>query len=50
MSGGRCQPGGEGRAQALQGLGRYDEALAELTRAANRPENGGINTTQRLGC
>ena len=36
------------RAQALQGLGRYDEALAELTRAANRPENGGINTTQRL--
>jgi tetratricopeptide (TPR) repeat protein len=36
------------RAQALAGLGRYDEALRQLARAADRPENGRINVTQRL--
>ena len=36
------------RARALAGLGRYDEALATLTRAASRPEAGHINVTQRV--
>ena len=36
------------RAEALAGLGRYDEALATLTRATNRPEAGHINVAQRF--
>jgi tetratricopeptide (TPR) repeat protein len=36
------------RARALAGLGRYDEALTTMVRAANRPEAGHINLTQRL--
>lgn len=36
------------RAKALATLGRYDEAVAELAKAANRPENGHLNITQRF--
>ena len=36
------------RARALAGLGRYDEALEQMNRAATRPEAGHINVTQRI--
>ncbi len=36
------------RAQALQRLGRWDEAVAQLRRAARRPEGGAMNVSQVL--
>lgn len=36
------------RALALQGLGRSDEAVVQLRRAARRPEGGGMNVSQAL--
>ena len=36
------------RARALAGLGRYDEALAQMTEAASRPEGGNGAVTRRL--
>lgn len=36
------------RAQALQGLGRWDEAVVQQRRAARRPENGRMNVSQAL--
>lgn len=36
------------RAVALAGLGRWEEALKQLTRAARRPEGGGMNVSQAI--
>lgn len=36
------------RAVALQGLGRWGEAVVQLRRAARRPEGGGMNVSQAL--
>jgi tetratricopeptide (TPR) repeat protein len=36
------------RARALAGLGRYDEALAQMVQAASLPEAGHANVTQRM--
>lgn len=36
------------RARALQGLGRWDEALAQRRKAARRPQDGGPNVSQAL--
>jgi len=38
----------DSRAQALQRLGRWDEAVTQLRKAARRPENGGMNVSQTL--
>jgi hypothetical protein len=36
------------RSRALQDLGRWDEALSDLTRASKRPENGNANVSQTI--
>lgn len=36
------------RARALGRLGRWDEALSQLRKAARRPESGGVNVSQSL--
>lgn len=36
----------DSRAEALAGLGRWDEALKQRVRAARRPERGGMNVSQ----
>lgn len=38
----------DSRARALRGLERWDEALAQLRKAARRPEHGGLNVSQSL--
>jgi len=36
------------RARALTGLGRWDDAVLQFTRAMRRPENGGMNVSQAI--
>lgn len=38
----------DSRAQALERLGRWDEAVIQLRKAARRPEGGGMNVSQTL--
>lgn len=38
----------DNRARALRGLGRYDEAVEQLERAARRPENGHVNVSNAI--
>ena len=38
----------DSRSRALQGLGRWDEAVTQLRKAARRPQNGGMNVSQTL--
>ncbi|MGA8277665.1 MAG: hypothetical protein WB784_05680 [Rhodanobacteraceae bacterium] len=38
----------DNRSRALQGLGRWDDAVTQLRKASRRPENGAINVSQAL--